>query len=179
MAPQTDVPPNHPPYRDRMTSHDRAPHPGIPSIEPRRASATLLPRAHRRRRTPLALAAVTILAAGLATHYLLSGFFADALADGLYTALIAVVILLIGPRLRPWVAASAAFALSAAVELLQLTALPAALAETVPFSRLILGTTFAPLDLVFYAVAALIVGVLDAAILRARRRTSPGLGVRA
>ncbi|ONI61902.1 hypothetical protein ALI44B_11895 [Leifsonia sp. ALI-44-B] len=138
-----------------------------------------MPRAHRRRRTPLALAAAAILTAGLATHYLLSGVFADALADGLYTALIAVVILLIGPRLRPWVAASAAFALSAAVELLQLTALPAALAETVPFSRLILGTTFAPLDLVFYAVAALIVGVLDAAILRARRRTSPGLGVRA
>lgn len=179
MAPQTDVPPHHPPYRDRMTSHDRAPHPSTPSTEPRRASATLLPRAHRRRRTPLALAAAAILTAGLATHYLLSGVFADALADGLYTALIAVVILLIGPRLRPWVAASAAFALSAAVELLQLTALPAALAETVPFSRLILGTTFAPLDLVFYAVAALIVGVLDAAILRARRRTSPGLGVRA
>jgi hypothetical protein len=179
MAPQTDVPPNHPPYRDRMTSHDRAPHPRTPLLEPHRSSATLLPGAHRRRRTPLAIAAAAILAAGLATHYLLSGFLADALADGLYTALIAVVILLIGPRLRPWVAASAAFGLSAAVELLQLTALPAALAETVPFSRLILGTTFAPLDLVFYAVAALIVGVLDAAARRARRPSPPGLGVRA
>jgi len=162
-----------------MTSHDRAPHPRTPLLEPHRSSATLLPGAHRRRRTPLAIAAAAILAAGLATHYLLSGFLADALADGLYTALIAVVILLIGPRLRPWVAASAALALSAAVELLQLTALPAALAETVPFSRLILGTTFAPLDLVFYAVAALIVGVLDAAARRARRPSPPGLGVRA
>lgn len=179
MAPQTDVPPSHPPYRDRMTSHDRDPHPSIPSSAPRRPSATLVPRENGRRRAPIAIAAAAILAAGLATHYFLTGFFADALADGLYTALVAVVLLLIAPRLLPWVAATTAFALSAAVELLQLTALPAALAEIVPLSRLILGTTFAPLDLVFYAVAALIVGALDAATLRARRPTPPGLGVRA
>jgi len=179
MAPQTDAPSSHPPYRERMTSHASAPHPSTPAGDPPRASSALLPPIRRRRRTPLILTAAAIFAVGLATHYLLTGFFADALADALYTALIAVVILLIAPRLRPWIGAAAAFLLSAAVELLQLTALPAALAETVPLSRLILGTTFAPLDLMFYAVAALIVGALDAAILRARRTTPPGLGVQA
>jgi hypothetical protein len=177
MAPQRDAAPSHPPYRDRMTSHDPTRSRNTPSADVSRASAALLPLPRRRRRPPLALAAAAIFATGLATHYLLTGWFADALADGLYTALIAVTIVLIAPRLRPWVAATAAFALSAAVELLQLTTLPAALAESVPLSRLILGTTFAPLDLVFYAVAALIVGMLDAAALRARRSTPPVLGV--
>jgi hypothetical protein len=102
-----------------MTSHDPTRSRNTPSADVSRASAALLPQPHRRRRPPFALAAAAIFATGLATHYLLTGWFADALADGLYTALIAVTIVLIAPRLRPWVAATAAFALSAAVELLR------------------------------------------------------------
>ena len=53
---------------------------------------------------------------------------------------------------RPLVVAGVALALCVVVELAQLTGLPA----RVPQLRLVLGTTFAPDDLLWYAVGALV-----------------------
>jgi hypothetical protein len=65
---------------------------------------------------------------------------------------------------RPLVVAGVALALCVVVELAQLTGLPA----RVPQLRWVLGTTFAPVDLLWYAVGAL--GGAGAMVLVGRSR---------
>jgi hypothetical protein len=73
----------------------------------------------------------------------------------------------VAPRTRAWAAAVVAFALNVAVELFQLTGIPAELGAHSVLARLVLGTTFNAPDLPFYALGA----VLGWALLLAVRRT--------
>src|SRR5689334_3386357 len=116
----------------------------------------------RSRRTALAIAAAVTVAAGLLVHATTTGEPGGALGDALYAALAYLLVALIAPRLRAAIVAGIAVAGCAAVELLQLTPLPARLAEAVPPVALVLGTTFQAADLAFYALGAAAAAAADA-----------------
>jgi hypothetical protein len=120
-----------------------------------------------RRRILLAVTAVVLIAGGIGLARGLEGAVAAFAGDALYAALLYVVVAVIAPRLRAVVAAPIAFAVCAAVECLQLTGVPAALAQTVPGAALVLGTTFQWTDLLAYAIGAAAAGVVDALSRRA------------
>lgn len=102
------------------------------------------------------VAGALVVAAGLATARYGSGAAADALGDALYAAL---VTLLVGLALPRWSApgrGGLALGLCWAVELAQLTGVPAAAADTWPPLRYLLGTTFVATDLLWYAAGVLL-----------------------
>ncbi|MFD7092278.1 DUF2809 domain-containing protein [Streptomyces sp. NPDC059896] len=97
--------------------------------------------------------------------------------DALYTVLVYTLVVVAAPRVRPLVAGGVALGFSWAVELFQLTALPAELAARSVFARLVLGSTFNAPDLLWYAVGALVAGLGHAGLghaASARRRRDPG-----
>jgi hypothetical protein len=98
-------------------------------------------------RLPILCAAVLTIIAGLAVRMLWDGPVPKYAGDVLYTVLIYALIVLALPRTRPWLAASIAAGLSWAIEFAQLGDIPALL-------RPLLGSTFNPPDLLWYAVGA-------------------------
>jgi hypothetical protein len=74
----------------------------------------------------------------------------------LYAAMIYAGVYVPAPATRPIVAAVVALAFCWAVELSQLTGVPAALSERSLLARLALGVTFDPIDLPWYAVGVLV-----------------------
>jgi hypothetical protein len=120
-----------------------------------------------RRRAGLSVAAAATVGAGLAVHATVPGAVGGALGDALYAALAYLLVALIGPRLRPAVSAAIAIAGCTAIELLQLTPLPARLAEAAPPVALVLGTTFQATDLVAYASGAVLAAAVDVLTRRA------------
>jgi hypothetical protein len=106
------------------------------------------------RRSPrlFALAAGTvILVAGLSVRSLAGGAFAKSAGDALYAALVYAVVVFVAPRLTAIVAGAVALAFCWAVEFAQLTPVPAALSAHSMLARLVLGSTFHPPDLLWYA----------------------------
>ena len=101
-----------------------------------------------------AVAAVLTVAAGLSVRSVLDGDLAKYAGDALYALLIFWLVLVVAPRTRDWAAALTAFGVSVAVELFQLTGVPAELGAHSALARLVLGTTFNPPDLPFYALGA-------------------------
>lgn len=126
-------------------------------------------RGTRRRRLLLATAAIPVVALGLALHYLASGPAGDLATDALYAVLVYLVLGILIIRARPMLLGLGAFALCAAIEFSQLSGIPATLSESVPPLRLLLGTTFAPLDLLAYAMGVAVVMVVDVLLQRAAR----------
>jgi len=120
-----------------------------------------------RRRILLAAVAVALVAVGLAVARGTDGPAGAFAGDALYAALLYVVVAGVAPRARARAAAPIAFAVCAAVELFQLTGIPAQLSQTVPGAALVLGTTFQGTDLVAYAIGALAAGAVDAVSRRA------------
>jgi len=122
--------------------------------------------ARRRRRSRLALAALLVIAAGLAVRALGSGPGLDAIAkpagDALYAVLVVVLVAFIRPTARTWAVATTAWAVCAAIELGQLTGVPAHLTEAWSPARLVLGTTFHAPDLVAYAIGVALAAGVDA-----------------
>lgn len=96
--------------------------------------------------------------------------FAQPAGTALYAALIYTGVFVVAPATRPRVAGTAAVAVCWAVELLQLTALPAALSERSPLARLVLGAHFDPADLFWYVAGILPLVVLHQVL---RARTAP------
>ncbi|TFB91837.1 DUF2809 domain-containing protein [Cryobacterium luteum] len=127
----------------------------------------------RSRRNFCVFAAVNI-GAGLMVHFTTAGPVGDFAADALYAVLAYLVVSFIAPRLRQMGSAAVAFLACAAVEAAQLSPAPAALADAFPPARLVLGTTFAPVDLLAYAVGVLAALVCDRLIPRARDRARSG-----
>ncbi|GAB2463136.1 DUF2809 domain-containing protein [Promicromonospora xylanilytica] len=118
-----------------------------------------------------AAAAVLTVAAGLSVRSVLGGDPAKYAGDALYALLIFWLVLVVAPRTRAGAAAVVAFAVSAAVELFQLTGIPAELGAHSALARLVLGTTFNAPDLPFYAVGAALGWVLVRAARAARTGT--------
>jgi hypothetical protein len=117
-------------------------------------------------RPTAAAAAVLTVAAGLAVRAPAHGSVAECAGDALYTVLVLSLVVCVAPRLRPAVAAGAALAFSWAVEVLQLTGLPAELSAHSVLARLVLGSTFNAPDLAWYAVGAVLGGCVHGALVR-------------
>lgn len=131
-----------------------------------------------RRRTAPAVAAVVTVAAGLSVRSVLGGDLAKYAGDALYALLIFWLVLVVAPRTRAWVSAAVSFGASVAVELFQLTGVPAELGAHSVLARLVLGTTFNAPDLPFYAVGAALGWALHLAVRStgaARRRRPASL----
>lgn len=111
-------------------------------------------RAPARRRVIAVLAALLTIAAGLGIRAVGDGPVTKYGGDALYTLLLYTLVLVVAPRTRPAAAAAGALAVSWAVELFQLTGVPAELAARSVLARLVLGTSFNPPDLFWYAVGA-------------------------
>ncbi|MEV4357303.1 DUF2809 domain-containing protein [Nonomuraea sp. NPDC049625] len=92
-------------------------------------------------------AAVLTVAAGLGVRAFFDGPVSKYAGDALYTVLIYTLVVLVLPRVRPWVPAVMAAGASWAIEFAQLGEIPAVL-------RPLLGSTFNPPDLFWYAVGA-------------------------
>lgn len=105
-----------------------------------------------------------VVVAGLATTRL-AGPWADAVGDALYAALVVLLVRWARPDRPSWWHGTVGLAVCWAVELAQLTDLPAAAVRAVPVLRYLLGTTFGATDLVAYAVGA---SVCAAAVALAR-----------
>ncbi|MFE2291181.1 DUF2809 domain-containing protein [Streptomyces sp. NPDC059452] len=99
-------------------------------------------------------AGVVTVAAGLGVRAVGDGAFAKYAGSALYTVLLCALVAFCAPRARPVVVAATALALSWAVELLQLTGVPADLSARSAVARLVLGSTFNAPDLFWYAVGA-------------------------
>lgn len=123
--------------------------------------------AARSRRLALAAAVPAIVAAGLAVARWTDGPAWTFAGDALYAALSYALVAALAVRARPATVAAAATALCAAVELFQLTGIPAALAQSVPAAALVLGTTFQWSDLLAYLLGAAAAALVDAVIRRA------------
>ncbi|MER5623437.1 DUF2809 domain-containing protein [Streptosporangium sp. NPDC002544] len=117
-----------------------------------------------------ALAAALTIAAGLTVRAVTGGWFGKYAGDALYTVLVYALIVLVWPRITPVRAALGALAFSWAVELAQLTPVPAALSEVSVVARLVLGSTFGAADLVAYAAGAALVASAHTLL---RRRREP------
>lgn len=112
----------------------------------------------RGRMVPAAAAAVTV-AAGLGGRIVVAGDVAKYAGDALYTVLLFWIVVLVTPHVSAARAGMVALGVSVAVELFQLTGVPAALAEHSVLAHLVLGTTFNAPDLFWYAVGALVAGL--------------------
>ena len=120
-----------------------------------------------RRRLALALAAAVLVAAGLLVARTTDDAAWTFVGDALYAAMLYAVAGVVLPRAVPALLGATAFGVSAAVEVFQLTGIPAHLAAVVPGAALVLGTTFQGSDLVAYALGALAMTGADAVIRRA------------
>jgi hypothetical protein len=118
-------------------------------------------------------AAILILAAGLGVRAATTGAFAKYAGVALYAALVYTLVLLLVPRWRPLWTALVAVGFCWLVEFAQLTPYPADLSARSGLARLVLGSTFHPPDLFWYAVGAAAVACLDALVRRAVAR-GPG-----
>lgn len=105
-----------------------------------------------RRRLPALAAATIVLVAGLAVRAGSDGAFAKYAGVALYAVLVHALVVVVRPRVPPLTAAGVALAWCWAVEVAQLTPGPAALADRSTLARLVLGSTFHPPDLAWYAV---------------------------
>ncbi|WP_426593965.1 DUF2809 domain-containing protein [Cellulomonas sp. McL0617] len=92
------------------------------------------------------------------------------MGDALYAVLVYVLVVGVVPRVRVTRAAPVALGICVAVELFQLTGLPATIVATRPSARYVLGTTFHAPDLLAYAVGVALAAGLDLAIARLRDR---------
>ncbi|QAY63145.1 DUF2809 domain-containing protein [Xylanimonas allomyrinae] len=110
----------------------------------------------RASRLATAALAVAVLAVGFAAHELLPPAVGGPAGDALYATLMTLLAALLVARASPLWAGAVGFAVSAVVEVLQLTGLPAAVVARVPAARYVLGSTFAASDLAWYALGALV-----------------------
>ncbi|WP_326699202.1 DUF2809 domain-containing protein [Streptomyces sp. NBC_01754] len=115
-------------------------------------------------RAAAAAAAVLTVAAGLGVRSAAGGEVAEYAGDALYTVLIHTLVVVLVPRVRPLTAAGVALAFSWAVELAQLTGLPAELSRHSTAARLVLGSTFNAPDLLWYAVGAALAWAVHAGL---------------
>lgn len=141
---------------------------GVDAVGERRRGAR-----SRSRRRCLARAAPIVVVLGLVGRFGLPGALGDVVGGVGYTGLVYLLIAWARPTAEHRRLAVAAFACSAAIELLQLTGIPDDAARAFSPARLVLGTSFAATDLVAYAAGALLAVVVDAR-LTAERRIADG-----
>jgi hypothetical protein len=85
----------------------------------------------------------------------------DVVGDLLYPVAAYAALVLVAPRLRPWVAGAVVLAWCWLVEILQATPVVAAVLDVVPAAAWVLGSTFNARDLMLYLVGVLLAVGLD------------------
>ncbi|WP_079024273.1 DUF2809 domain-containing protein [Streptomyces scabiei] len=95
-----------------------------------------------------------MVGAGLGLRAVAAGGLAKYGGDALYTVLLLALVVLMAPRVTPLTAAGSALAVSWGIEFLQLSGVTADLSRRSAVARLVLGSTFNPPDLFWYAVGA-------------------------
>ncbi len=118
-----------------------------------------------RRRVPrlvAALVAVGLVGLGIAVSRV-DATFADPLGDAVYAAFVYALVVVAAPRARPRTVAAVALGFCVLVELAQLTGIPARIVDAVPVARYALGTTFAAVDLLAYAVGVALAALVHRA----------------
>ncbi|MET1053565.1 MAG: DUF2809 domain-containing protein [Mycetocola sp.] len=124
-----------------------------------------------RSRPLLAGAAVGVVGVGLLARQL-PGMVGDAAGGILYAVLVSLLVALVVPRCSAGTLGVVTFGVCAAIELLQLTGVPAVLGAAFPPVRLALGSTFVITDLVWAAVGAGGAVVVDTAVRRLKRASA-------
>ena len=124
------------------------------------------------RRRVLAASVPVLVVLGLLARFGLAGGVADFAGGLFYTALVYVLVAFFWPRLRPALVAAAALAFSVAVELFQLTSVPADLGASFPPAKLVLGSSFVATDLLAYATGAALAAGVDSALQRRHHRSA-------
>ncbi|WP_264797360.1 ribosomal maturation YjgA family protein [Arthrobacter mangrovi] len=107
-----------------------------------------------KRRAALVAAGAATIVLGLSVRALGEPAWAGPAGDALYAVMVYVAIAFLLPRKPRPLAALAALAACTAIELFQLTGIPAALASAWTPIRLVFGTTFGLFDLAAYAAGA-------------------------
>lgn len=121
--------------------------------------------ARRSRRLAAGCAVIAVVAAGLFVARGLSDSIAtDVAGDALYAVAVYTGLVLLWPRARRMLLAAGAAGWCIAVEFLQLSGLPAVLAERMPPVGLVLGSGFDVRDLVVYVLAAASAAGVDAGV---------------
>lgn len=121
------------------------------------------------RRITLGISAIALVPLGLILRFLPLGLFADLAGGVLYAALIYVLVAFLAPRLRSVSVGVWTLVWCVGVELLQLSSIPQELAQVFAPIRLVLGTSFAWLDLLAYLGGTILVLALDRYL---RRKTT-------
>jgi hypothetical protein len=106
------------------------------------------------------VAASGCLVLGLALQLLDRTPVGDVLGSKLYVVFFGLLTVLLWPRLSPIVTTAIALALAVAIELLQLTPVPAAIVDAAPVSRLLFGSAFDAMDLAAYLGGAVLLWAL-------------------
>lgn len=109
----------------------------------------------------LCVAALMSVVLGLSIRTFSDAAWTGPAGDGLYAALVYVLVAILIPSKPKVLIAAAAFAVCVMIELFQLTGLPAELGESWPPLRLVLGTTFGTADLLAYAVGTAVAYAVD------------------
>src|SRR5690349_16221273 len=124
----------------------------------------------------MVLLAAAFLAVALAIRATATGVLQNASGTALYASMVYVAIVFLAPRIRPVPAGVIAVAFCWAVEVSQLSGVPAYLSARSIVARLVLGVAFDPADLAWYPV-----GVVPLVIVHwlVRRRTTQRAGVAA
>jgi hypothetical protein len=124
----------------------------------------------RRRDGLVGLVATVALGLGSRRIHLGVAIWDKSLGDVLYTVMVYLVLAAARPRTQPRTLAIGAFAISFAIELFQLSGIPAAMPRIL---HLVFGTTFAWHDVLCYAVGAGAAALGDSLT---RRRVAAALG---
>ncbi|MCX4390900.1 DUF2809 domain-containing protein [Micromonospora peucetia] len=129
----------------------------------------------RRCRVMMLAAATLFLIVALVVRAAAGGGLEQHSGTALYASMVWAGVLFLRPRLSPPAAGAIAIAFCWAVEMSQLTGIPAALSARSLLARLVLGVQFDPVDLAWYPVGVLpLVAVHRIVATRARRRRSTG-----
>jgi len=127
--------------------------------------------AERRRLRVLSLVAASgCLVLGVLLQLLDRSLLVDVAGSVLYVGFAGMLLAALWPALSSAAIAAVAFAFAAAVELLQLTGVPPAIVAAFPPARLLLGSSFDPLDLVAYAVGAVLLFIAHVGLTRLAAR---------
>lgn len=119
------------------------------------------------RRVAAAVALVLTVAAGLFVSGVLPDTVAtDVAGDALYVVVVWALVVVLAPRLPALAVAGIVLVWCVAVELFQLTGLPDAWGAAFTPIMLVLGTVFDPRDLLIYAVATVVLLVVDLGVSR-------------
>lgn len=130
----------------------------------------------RRHRGVIVLLLVLVIGTGLGLQLARGSSIVDHAGNVLYAAAVYLGICLVAPAVRPMVVFVAALGICVAVELFQLTPVPAYLGEQFRWSRLVFGSWFAWPDLVGYGIGVLLCGASELVNPRAFGRGRCGSG---